>query len=134
MAGNIILILKGAVVLVTILLLWSLIALARGRYSLHGRLNLWVVLLTLAALLGLEVVARLLNPDLFAVHFEKHNAQQALLVHLGFSMPSAVLLPVMLVLGWRHKRSLHIGLGVLFLVLWTGTFITGVFFLPHTNP
>ena len=27
------------------------------------------------------------------------------------------------------------GLGLVFLVLWTGTFVTGIFFLPHTpNP
>lgn len=134
MAGTIILILKIAVVLVTLLLICSMIALARGRYGLHGRLNVWVVILTLAALLGLELIARILYPDLFSTHFEKHQAQGALWIHLGFSLPSAVLLPVMLYLGWRHKRSLHIGLGILFLVLWTGTFITGVFFLPHTEP
>jgi hypothetical protein len=134
MAGTIILVLKIAVVLVTLLLIWSLLALARGRYVLHGRLNLWVLLLTLAALLGLEVIARLLYPDLFAAHFARHEAQGALFVHLSFALPSAVLLPLMFYLGWRHKRSLHIGLGILFLVLWTGTFITGVFFLPHTEP
>lgn len=134
MAGTIILILKIAVILVTLLLASSLLALARGRYVLHGRLNLWVLVLTLAALLGLEVIARLLYPDLFSSHFAAHQAQDALFIHLGFALPSAALLPVMFYLGRRHKRSLHIGLGILFLVLWTGTFITGVFFLPHTEP
>ena len=28
-------------------------------------------------------------------------------------------------------RSVHIALGLLFLVLWIGTFVTGVFYLPH---
>jgi hypothetical protein len=134
MAGTLILILKIAVILVTLLLAASLLALARGRYVLHGRLNVAVVALTLAALLGLEVVARILYPDIFSIHFEKHHAQGRLLTHLAFSLPSAVLLPVMLYLGFHHKRSLHVGLGVLFLMLWTGTFITGVFFLPHTEP
>ena len=133
MAGTLILALKIAVILVTILLVWSLVALAKGRYVLHGRLNMAVVALTVAALLGLEVIARLLYPDLFTIHFVKHNAQRALWIHLGFSLPSALLLPLMLVLGLRHRRSLHIGLGILFLILWTGTFITGVFFLPHTH-
>lgn len=134
MAGTIILILKIAVILVTLLLSGSMIALARGRHSLHGRLNVLVTGLTLAALLGLEVIARLLNPDLFSTHFERHQAQDALVIHLAFSLPSAVLLPLMLVLGFKHRRTLHVGLGIVFLVLWTGTFITGVFFLPHTEP
>ncbi|MFO0969420.1 MAG: hypothetical protein U0793_28010 [Gemmataceae bacterium] len=134
MAGTLILILKIAVILVTLLLVGSLLALARGRYVLHGRINVVVVLLTLAALLGLEVIARLLYPDIFTDFLERHNATQALWTHLAFSLPSAVLLPFMLLLGFRHKRSLHVGLGILFLVLWTGTFITGVFFLPHTAP
>ena len=131
MAGTVILILKIAVIAVTVLLAASLVALAKGKYVWHGRINLAVLILTLAALLGLEVIARILNPTLFAEHFELHNAQTALVVHLTFAMPSALLLPVMFYLGWRHKRTLHIGLGVLFLFLWTGTFVTGVFFLPH---
>jgi hypothetical protein len=40
----------------------------------------------------------------------------------------------MLLTGVRRQRRLHIGLGMVFLVLWTGTFITGVFFLPHQAP
>lgn len=132
-AGTLILILKIAVILVTILLLASLLALARGKYKLHGRLNLAVTGLTIAALLGLEVIARILYPDIFKLHFEKHNAQRELWIHLGFSFPSAILLPIMLFTGWQHRRNLHIALGILFLLLWTGTFITGVFFLPHAD-
>jgi hypothetical protein len=37
----------------------------------------------------------------------------------------------MLFTGWRHKRKAHLTLAAVFAVLWTGTFITGVFFLPH---
>jgi hypothetical protein len=133
-AGTIILILKIAVIAVTLLLVGSLIALAKGNYRLHGRINLAFFILTLVALVGLEVVARIVDPTLFAQHFEFHHAQAELRVHLSFSMPAAVLLPFMLFTGRRHRRSWHLGLAVLFLALWTGTFITGVFFLPHGNP
>jgi hypothetical protein len=131
MAGTIILILKIAVIAVTVLLLCSLLALAKGKYWLHGRINIAFFVLTLLALIGLEVIARILSPTLFAVFFEEHQAQSALRVHLSFSMPAAVLLPFMLFTGLRRRRAWHVGLAVVFLVLWTGTFITGVFFLPH---
>ena len=58
----------------------------------------------------------------------------ALRVHLCFSVPAAVLLPVMLYTGLTHRRSLHLVLAVLFAILWLGTFVTGVFYLPHTAP
>ena len=133
-AGNIILILKIAVIAVTVLLLCSLGALAKGKYKLHGRINMAFFLLTLIALVGLEVVARILNPTLFVEHFKAHDAMTALTIHLCFSMPAALLLPFMLFTGLRRRRNWHVGMGVIFLVLWTGTFITGVFFLPHGNP
>jgi hypothetical protein len=133
-AGTIILILKVAVIAVTLLLLCSLVALAKGNYRLHGRINMVFFLLTLVALVGLEVIARVLSPTLFARHFEDHQAQEALRVHLSFSMPAAILLPFMLATGLRRRRHWHLGMAVIFLVLWTGTFITGVFFLPHGNP
>lgn len=133
-AGTLILGLKIAVIAVTVLLVVSLTALARGRYWLHGRINIAVFVLTLVALLGLEVIARILSPEIFSEHFERHRATAALRVHLCFSLPAAALLPVMLFTGLRHKRWFHVGTGIAFLVLWTGTFITGVFFLPHTNP
>jgi hypothetical protein len=133
-AGTIILVLKIAVIAVTLLLLCSLAALVRGNYWLHGRINIAVFFLTLAALLGLEVVAGIISPTLFAEFFDEHHAQMALQVHLGFSMPAAALLPFMLFTGYRHRRAWHVGIGVIFLVFWTGTFITGVFFLPHGNP
>jgi hypothetical protein len=133
-AGSIILILKIAVVAVTVLLLGSLAALWRGNYRLHGVINKVFFGLTLAALLGLEVVARLLAPDVFSDHFNKHDAWAALSTHLAFALPAAVLLFAMLLTGIKRRRALHIALGVLFLGLWTGTFVTGVFFLPHELP
>ena len=130
-AGLIILALKIAVVAVTILLACSMVALARGKYRLHGRINIAFFVLTLAALVGLEFIARLLSPGVFQEYLERHDATTNLWVHLGFSVPSALLLAVMLFTGLTHRRNLHIGLGILFLILWTGTFITGVFYLPH---
>ena len=55
--------------------------------------------------------------------------ENAMVVHLSFSVPAAVLLFVMLFTGLKHYRRFHIAAGILFSVLWTGTFITGVFFL-----
>ena len=133
-AGLIILTLKIAVVAVTVLLLASLVALWRGRYRLHGLINKAFFVLTLTALVGLEVIARLLAPELFLEHFEKHQARAALGTHLAFSMPAALLLFIMLFTGVRRQRRVHIALGIVFLVVWTGTFVTGVFFLPHQAP
>lgn len=134
-AGLVILILKVAVIAVTALLLASLVALWRGNYRLHGQINLVFFILTLIALLGLEVVARLLHPEMFDEYFAQDpQAKSALIVHLSFSLPAAVLLPFMYYTGWKRKRKIHLGLAWIFLVLWTGTFITGVFFLPHQLP
>ena len=33
-----------------------------------------------------------------------------------------------------HHRRLHVAAGVLFALLWAGTFVTGIFFLPHAFP
>jgi hypothetical protein len=133
-AGTIILLLKIAVIAVSVLLVGSMVALAKGNYRLHGQINVAFFVLTLSALVGLEVIARVLSPTLFADHFEIHQAKTELRVHLCFSLPAAALLPFMLFTGRRHRRTWHVGIGVVFLVLWTGTFITGVFFLPHGNP
>jgi hypothetical protein len=126
--------LKVAVIAVTVLLLASLVALARGRYRWHGRINIVFFVLTLTALLGLEGITRLIEPRMFSSYFEQTGKENALTVHLAFSVPAALLLPVMLYTGLTHKRATHIGLAVLFSILWTGTFITGVFFLPHSPP
>src|SRR5262245_12110638 len=128
---TIILTLKIAVIAVTLLLLASLVAVWRGQYRLHGQLNRVFFALTLCALLGLEVVARILSPAILRDYFTRTDAWTALQVHLAFALPAALTLPLMLYTGSRRRRTLHLSLSVLFGVLWTGTFITGVFFLPH---
>jgi uncharacterized membrane protein YozB (DUF420 family) len=133
-AENVILTLKIAVAAVTLLLLASLVALWRGRYRLHGRINIVFFTLTLSALLGLEGIARIIEPEMFNQFFQETGAWTRLYVHLSFSVPAALLLPVMLYTGLRHRRKLHITLALAFAVLWTGTFITGIFFLPHSLP
>jgi hypothetical protein len=128
-APLIILILKIAVGAVTVLWLASMVALACGKTQLHGRINLVFFGLTIAALVGLELVARVIVPEIFDEYVKANGA--ALRIHLAFSLPSAALLFIMLFTGLRHRRYLHIGCGILFGALWTGTFITGIFFLPH---
>jgi hypothetical protein len=128
---QVILSLKIAVVAVTLLLLLSQVALLCGNYRLHGRINLTFFILTVIALLGLEVVARLLDPDLFAYFENDADLKRALSIHLCFSLPAAAVMPFMLWTGFTHRRTIHLCLAVLFSILWTGTFITGIFFLPH---
>ena len=125
----VILSLKLAVSAVTVLLLASLVALMRGNYRLHGRINVVFSALTLAAVLGLEVLVRLIDPRLFD-YFDP-DTLQALRIHLCFAVPSAILLPIMLYTGLTRRRTVHLTLAVFFSLLWTGTFVTGVFFLPH---
>lgn len=133
-AELVILVLKVAVVAVTVLLACSLVALARGHFRWHGRINTVFAALTLTALLGLEVIARIIDPTLFDDYLERHEARAALRTHLAFALPAAALLLLMLATGWTHRRTLHITLGIVFVLLWIGTFITGVFFLPHRLP
>ena len=133
-AGLVILVLKIAVAAVTVLWIASLVALALGRTRLHGRINMAFFALTLAALIGLEAIVRIINPGIFDNYFARHNAETAMIVHLCFSVPSAVLLFIMLFSGLKHQRNFHIVTGILFSILWTGTFITGIFFLPHELP
>ncbi|HEV3261626.1 MAG TPA: DUF420 domain-containing protein [Gemmataceae bacterium] len=129
---NVILALKVAVVTVTILLLASLVALARGNQRLHGRINIVFFVLTLAALVSLEVLIRFIDPRLFA-YFDPET-RRALTIHLCFSLPAAALLPLMLYTGMTHRRRVHLALAMVFSLLWIGTFITGVFYLPHVVP
>jgi hypothetical protein len=128
---DVILSLKIAVVAVTVLLLASLVALARGQYRLHGRLNLAFFTLTLAAVLGLEVVTRLVSPGVFEYIYKDAELRWRMNVHLCFSVPSLVLMPAMLYTGLTHRRRVHLLLALLFGLLWAGTFVTGVFYLPH---
>jgi hypothetical protein len=121
---NVILTLKIAVAAVTVLLLVSLAALWRGQYRLHGRLNTLFFVLTLIAVLGLEVIIRFIDPTIF-----DDVQRQTLLVHLCFSIPALVLMFGMLITGRMHRRLIHLTLAVLFGIAWIGTFITGIFFL-----
>lgn len=124
-ASNVILTLKIAVAAVTVLLLVSLVALLKGRYRLHGRLNVAFFVLTLGAVLGLEVLIRFVKKDIFdAVPAEN------LRVHLCFSIPALVLMFAMLFTGQTGRRRVHLTLAVLFGIAWVGTFVTGIFFLP----
>jgi uncharacterized membrane protein YozB (DUF420 family) len=128
---QVILSLKVAVGAVTVLLLASLLALARGNYRLHGRINTVFFILTLSAVLGLELAVHLLWPDLSDEFFAEDGPIRApLLVHLWFAVPAAVLLPFMFVTGKTGRRTTHIALAVVFSVFWVGTFITGIIFLP----
>ena len=128
-AGLIILILKIAVAVVTGLFLASLVALALGRTKIHGRINIAFFALTMAALVGLELIARVIVPEVFDDYVREHG--DVLRVHLAFSLPSAGMLFVMLFTGLWRRRYLHIAAGILFAVLWAGTFYTGIFMLPH---
>jgi uncharacterized membrane protein YozB (DUF420 family) len=129
---HVILGLKIAVTAVTVLLLASLIALALGKQRLHGRINIAFFTLTVAALVVFEIVIRILNPDAFVYIYGNAGLRYALNIHLCFAVPSALMMPVMLYTGLSHRRTIHLILAGLFAVLWMGTFVTGVFFLPHT--
>jgi uncharacterized membrane protein YozB (DUF420 family) len=128
---NVIVALQVAVAAVTVLLMASLVALVRGRYRLHGRINLTFFVLTFTALVLFEGVIRLVKPDVFAYLDKPENEglRRALNVHLCFSVPAALLMPVMLFTGMSRRGRVHVTLSVLFVVLWSGTFVTGVFFL-----
>lgn len=128
--GDVILGLKLAVAAVTVLLVASLACLAAGRPRWHGRINHVFFALTATTVIGFEALIRLVNPQLTADFTP--DQRDALRVHLAFAVPAALLLPVMLYTGVRrHKRS-HRTIAVGFLILWAGTFVTGVVFLPHT--
>lgn len=128
--GNVILVLKIAVGLVTVLFAASLVALALKQPRWHGRINTVFFILTLTAVLGLEVIIRFLNPELTAEFTPE--AKDALRLHLYFSIPAAICLPAMLYTGKKRLLRYHIPCAVVFTILWFGTFVTGMFFLPHS--
>jgi uncharacterized membrane protein YozB (DUF420 family) len=125
---EILLALKVLVTAVTVLFAAAVAAIATGNKRLHGRLNAAFFALTMTTVFGFELLIRL-GIDVTASF--SPEARAALRVHLSFSVPAAVLLPVMLWSGWTGRRRLHLPLAVAFTVLWAGTFVTGVFFLPH---
>jgi uncharacterized membrane protein YozB (DUF420 family) len=123
----VILSLKIAVAAVSVLLAASLVALLRGNVRLHGRINLVFFLLTATALLIFEGLIRLYDPAMF--NYFTAEQQRMLTIHLCFSIPSALLMPVLLLTGLRRLRTPHLVLAVVFAALWIGTFVTGIFFL-----
>lgn len=127
---HIILTLKVLVSFVTVLFGASLVALAAKRTRLHGRINTLFFALTMFTVVGFEVLLQFVD---VSTTFDA-EARQALRIHLYFAIPSALLLPIMLLTGKLHRRGTHIVFGLAFALLWTGTFVTGVFFLPHSAP
>jgi hypothetical protein len=127
---QIILTLKVLVASVTVLFAASLIALIAKRPRLHGQINTVFFALTMLTVFGFEALLQFV--DVSATFTEE--ARQALRVHLWFAVPSALLLPIMLATGKLRLRSVHIAFGIAFGIMWAGTFVTGVFFLPHTGP
>jgi uncharacterized membrane protein YozB (DUF420 family) len=123
-----IVLLKGAVGAVTLILLASLWALATGRKRLHGRLNWVFFVLSVTAVLGLEALIRVVDPTLF--DYFGPQTRFVMAIHLSFSIPATLVLPLMLYTGATHRRRVHVPLSILFSVLWLGTFVTGIFFLP----
>src|SRR5262249_57398045 len=119
---QIVLALKVAVVAVTCLLGASLVALARGNYRLHGRINVAFFVLTVSALVALEVLARLVNPNVFD-YFDEAT-RQMLAVHLCFSLPAAAVMALMLWTGLTRRREWHLYLAGVFTVLWAATVVT----------
>jgi uncharacterized membrane protein YozB (DUF420 family) len=126
---TVILILKYAVIAVTVIFLTSLVALARGNYRLHGRINMVFFALTMIAVLGLEGLVQFSDRTMFAYLLDDPNTRSLLFLHLCFSVPSAVVLIAMLFTGLKRKRDVHLFLAGIFVVLWIGTFITGIFYL-----
>jgi uncharacterized membrane protein YozB (DUF420 family) len=127
---RVILTLQVAVVGVSLILLAGLVALALGRYRLHGRLNLLFFVLTLAAVLGLEVLIRFIDPEVFHYIHSREELRQGLRTHLCFAVPALILMPLMLYTGLTHRRILHLTLASLFGIAWLGTVWTGLFYLP----
>jgi hypothetical protein len=129
---NVILALKIAVFAVTLLFLAALVALARGNYRMHGRINTVFFVLTATALFTLEIIIRIIDPGIFRYFDADPVLSRSMSIHLSFAVPSALLMPLMLFTGCTHRRALHLTLAVVFTILWTGTFVTGIFFLPHS--
>ena len=125
---EIILTLKVLVSTVTVLFAAALAALAAGNVKLHGRINTVFFALTMVTVLGFELLVRV-GTDITSQFSDE--ARQVLRVHLCFAVPAAVILPAQFVLGAKGYKRAHVPLGLVFAVLWAGTFVTGVFFLPH---
>ncbi|VTR90715.1 unnamed protein product [Gemmata massiliana] len=119
---QIILTLKVLVVAVTVLLVASLVALALKRPRLHGHINTAFFVLTMATVVGFETLLQWVD---VSAAFDP-TARQALYTHLWFSVPSALLLPAMILTGKLRRKQLHLALAFVFLLLWSGTVVTGL--------
>ena len=126
---QIILTLKILVATVTVLFVASLVALLLKRPRLHGQINTVFFVLTMLTVVGFEVLLQFV--DVSATFDEE--ARHALRVHLWFAVPSALILPVMLFTGKTRRKTVHVAFGVAFAIMWVGTFVTGIFFLPHAG-
>lgn len=126
--STIILSLKILVTVVTVLFVASLAALAARKVRLHGRINIAFFLLTVSTVFAFELLLRI-GTDVTSQF--SPDAKKWLRIHLLFSIPATILLPIQFVCGIKGYRKAHVPLGILFTVLWLGTFVTGVIFLPH---
>jgi uncharacterized membrane protein YozB (DUF420 family) len=125
---QILLILKVLVAAVTVLFAASLVALAKKNFKLHGRINTAFFVLTMLTVIVFELLIR------FAIDVTttfSPEARAMLRIHLYFSVPAALLLPVMFLSGVKRRRALHVPVGIVFAILWAGTAVTGLVFLPH---
>ena len=127
----VILALKYAVGAVTVLLVFSLIALAKGKIKLHGKINLVFFILTVAALFLFEIVVRMIDPMLFSGLWKNTELARSLKIHLCFAVPSAFLMGIMLFTGLKKLKVWHRRVAIVFLVCWVGTFYTGIWWLPN---
>jgi len=127
----VILVLKIAVSAVTLLLGASLVALRFKKVRLHGLINAIAFGLTYATLFGLELLIRLIQPNVFAFIQNNPDSLARLRLHLGFAIPAALMMPVMLWTGYYGPRRVHLTLAGLFGIVWLGTWLTGVIGLPH---
>ncbi len=127
---EIILTLKVLVSVVSVLFAVAVWAIATGRKKLHGRINTAFFVLTLTTVVGFEVLLKVQGN--VTDHFTPEE-RAALRLHLCFAIPSAALLLVMMGSALLKWKRFHRACGLLFAVLWLGTFVTGVFFLPHSR-
>lgn len=127
---DIILTLKVLVTAVTVLFAVAVWAIATGRKKLHGRINTAFFILTLTTVVGFELLLR------FGVEVATTFTdveREALRIHLFFAVPAAVALLLMMGSALLKWKRFHVGCGLVFAALWLGTFVTGVFFLPHSR-
>ena len=124
---DIILTLKILVTAVTVLLVASIVALVLGKPRWHGRINTVFFVLTMLTVAGFETLLQFVDVK---STFDAAT-RESLRIHLYFAVPSAIVLPGMFLTGLKRRKSIHLALSVVFVTLWVGTFITGVFYLPH---